>query len=183
MCAQALAEDLSSKPGKTVTRSFRISETAMRALHEEASRKGVSVNTLLNQLLFSYTKYDRHLARFGLVKLSNPTFRRILEAASQKTIEKAGRLAGSNVPEALIDSMVGEVTLDSALDFLKMTGDFTDLFNYNVVPHRGKRAVTLSHNLGWKGSLFYEKYVEALFQSLDVRTKFTVRSDSLTFEI
>ncbi len=168
---------------KTVTRSFRISEAALGAMQDEAARKNVSVNTLLNQLIVSYTKYDRFLKRFQLMKLTGVSFRRILDATSSRTISKAGHLAGGAVPSGLITARAGHVTLDTVIEYLKDTGDYNDLFEFSEVPHGGRRVITLSHQLGMKGSLYFSKYVEAIMTSIGVQPRVTYTSDSVMVEV
>jgi hypothetical protein len=63
-------------PEKTVTKSFRISESAFLAIEEEAKKRNISVNTLVNQLFLSYANFDRYLERHGFLKMSKVTFRR-----------------------------------------------------------------------------------------------------------
>jgi len=48
---------------KTVTKSFRISESAFLVIEEEAKKRNISVNTLVNQLFLCYASFDRYLER------------------------------------------------------------------------------------------------------------------------
>ena len=43
---------------RTATASFRLDESALSALQEDARKQNVSVNTLLNQLVLTYANYD-----------------------------------------------------------------------------------------------------------------------------
>ena len=43
----------------SVTRSFRINESAFLAFEEEAKKRNISLNTLVNQLFMSYANFDR----------------------------------------------------------------------------------------------------------------------------
>lgn len=57
-------------PDKTVTRSFRINEDAFLALEEEAKKRNISLNTLVNQLFLSFANFDRYFQKFGMTKTS-----------------------------------------------------------------------------------------------------------------
>jgi len=46
---------------KTATASFRLDESALNAIQEDARKQNVSVNTLLNQLVLAYANYDLSL--------------------------------------------------------------------------------------------------------------------------
>lgn len=48
-----------TKPSKTVPKSFRIDEYALRALEADAASLNVSANTLVNQILKQYAQFDR----------------------------------------------------------------------------------------------------------------------------
>ncbi len=139
---------------RTMTRSFRIRETSLKALDEDAKKLNVSLNTLVNQLLASYTNFDRLFKRFRVIKVSSASFRRVLEAASQEAISEAGSQSGKNIPKTFILSWKGALSLENALEYLRLLSDYANLFEYSEVPHEGKRAITLSHELGRNGSLF-----------------------------
>ncbi|MGP8068646.1 MAG: hypothetical protein ACLP5V_02015 [Candidatus Bathyarchaeia archaeon] len=56
---------------KTVTSSFRIRESAFKALEEDTARKFVSVNTTVNRLFPTYANLDRFFDRIkGFRKIS-----------------------------------------------------------------------------------------------------------------
>jgi len=78
-------------PEKTVTRSFRINESAFLALEEEAKKRNISLNAVVNQLILSYANFDRYFQRLGMLKMSKVTFRKILKAAADKEIVELAR--------------------------------------------------------------------------------------------
>lgn len=95
-------------PEKTVTKSFRISESAFLAIEEEAKKRNISVNTLVNQLFLSYANFDRYLERHGFLKMSKVTFRKILETATEKEIVELAREVARNSSRTLILAKYGD---------------------------------------------------------------------------
>src|SRR5580658_6141195 len=87
---------------KTATASFRLDESALEALQEDAKKQNVSVNTLLNQIVLTYANFDRPMKRFQMIKLPASTFRYILQGAKDETIIEAGTLVGNDVPKTYI---------------------------------------------------------------------------------
>lgn len=168
---------------KTSTRSFRISDSGLLALQEEANRKGVSVNTLLNQLLLSYSRYDRFIKRAGLVKLTSSTFRRIVEAGTEESLSGAGRKAGGSITKAIITARAGRVNAASVIDFLRDTGDYSDLYEFSEFKRDGDLVITLTHPYGKKGSVFLQGYIEALLGLVDAHPRFMTGDDSVSFEL
>src|SRR5271169_6411552 len=142
---------------KTSTASFRLDESALAAIQEDAKKQNVSVNTLLNQLILTYANYDRPMKRFHMVKVSASSLRHILRAAKNETIIEAGNLAGSDGPKTSILAMSGELTPENARNYLKTMGNYSSLFEYSEVMHGGKLNVTLTHDFGPKGSLFLQE--------------------------
>ena len=63
---------------KTATASFRLDESALAAIQEDAKKQNVSVNALLNQLVLAYAKYDRPMKRFHMIKVPASTFKHLL---------------------------------------------------------------------------------------------------------
>lgn len=168
---------------KTVTISLRVNESALRALQEEAQKQNVSLNTLANHLFVSYSDYDRYLQKLHMIKLSTPTLRRIVNAATDDAIVEAGKNAGRSVPESFILAKMGELSVQNALEYLKLMGVHANLFDYSEVGRNGKTLVTLSHDLGPKGSIFLANYVESIFATAGKVPKFIQLADAISFEV
>ncbi|HVP22456.1 MAG TPA: hypothetical protein VMS77_00935 [Conexivisphaerales archaeon] len=171
------------RKAKTVTRSFRISEAAFDALTEDAARERVSVNTLVNQLFMSYADYDRFFRKLGIIRMSSATFGHLLEMASEEEVAKAGFESGSDIPETIMLAKEGKATLAVAVRFMETLSAYSGMFDGNMVVAEGKTTVTLMHNFGPKGSLFFRSYCEALFKSVGVRPNIISAEHSITVEL
>jgi len=170
----------SLKP-KTATASFRLDESALNALQEDARKQNVSVNTMFNQLLLTYANYDRPMKRFHMLKVPASSFMHLLQAATDAAVIEAGNSAGKDVPKTYIRAKWGELTAESALDYLRTTADYTNLFEYSEVVRGGRVNVTLSHDFGTKGSLFLQRYVQAIFEPLGKPPKFLQDENAVSF--
>ncbi len=168
---------------KTVTRSFRIRESAFAALQEEARKRNVSVNTLLNLLLMSFAEYDRFLEEFRLVKLSLPTFRRILQASTEQAIMEAGRGAGSTLPESFLHAKHGGLSQEGLIEYFRLMAQYANIFEFNVTRHPGGTTVTLVHDLGQKGSAFLGEYARAALKVSGTKDEVHVDENSVTLEL
>lgn len=168
---------------RTVTLSLRMSEVAYKALQEDANRQNISLNTIANQILVAYAEYDRHLKKHGMLKVSHTAFAAVLNAATDEAILEAGKFAGPGVFPSLILSATGELSTAGVLEWLKRMGTYSSIADYSEVSHGGKISVTMSHDLGPKGSLFLAGYLESLFRLAGKQVKITRLSDSLTFEV
>lgn len=168
---------------KTVTISFRISEKAFKALQEDSKKNNISLNTLANQMFTTYSDYDRFLQRFHMIKLSTPTFKRILNAALKEAIVQAGAGAGDSVPESFMLAKMGEISAANAVEYLRLMGTYANLFDYSEISASGKSSITLTHELGSNGSLFLASYAEAIFKNVGRSVKITQYADGITIEL
>jgi hypothetical protein len=173
----------SSETDRTITRSFRISERALKSIEDEAKRQNVNVSTIINQQLVAYSEFERYFLRLGLIKISSATFGRLLLASSDSEIAKAGEEAGSDTPRSIILAKYGELSLDSVIDYLKMLSEFANQYEFGLIERGGKQIVSLLHSLGAKGSVFFSSYARALFDSIEYHPKITSSSHSVIIEI
>ena len=171
-------------PEKTITRSFRISENAFLALEEEARKRNISLNTLVNQLFLSFANFDRSFQKFGMLKISNVAYRRTLKAVPNEEIVEAAREVAQNSARVVLLTRYGTISLAGILEYLKSLADYAYWFEYNEVlsPER-KRVVTLTHSLGEKFSLFMVAYSKSLFDQIAMNPILTSTEDSITITI
>jgi hypothetical protein len=171
-------------PEKTVTRSFRINESAFLALEEEARKRNISLNTLVNQLFMSYANFDRYFQRLGMLKMSKVTFRKILKAAPDNEIVVQAREVAQNSSRIIILARYGTLSLTSVLDYLNNFAEYANFVERSeVVSPGGKRVITLIHSYGEKGSVFVKAYTKALFELINMEPKLSSTENSVTIEV
>jgi hypothetical protein len=171
-------------PEKTVTRSFRFNESAFLALEEEARKRNISLNTLVNQLFLTFANFDRYFQKFGMLKISKVAYRRTLKAVPDQEIVEAAREVAQNSARVVLLTRYGTLSLAGVLQYLKSLAEYGYWFEYNEVlsPER-KRVVTLTHGLGEKFSLFMIAYSKSLFEQITMNPKLTSTKDSITIMI
>lgn len=171
-------------PEKSVTRSFRITESAFSALEEEAKKRNMSLNTLVNQLFLSFANFDRHFQRIGFIKTSKVTWKKVLELIPDKQIVELGTEVAQESSRIVILARQGKLSLTNVIDYLKSLADYGYSFEYNEVHSPGGRPIiTLIHSLGEKGSVFYVAYAKALFDLIDMEPKLSSTKNSVTIEL
>jgi hypothetical protein len=173
---------LSENKDKTVTRSFRIKEEAFEALKEDADRKEITINTLVNQLFSAHKDFDRFFERMGMIKISTATFSLLLAATPPDRIPSVGRQAGMDVPNAIITAKDGVLSFQTVCGFLRTMSQYGNLFEYNEANSLdGKsKILTLMHRLGPNGSLFLVHYVKAIFEGIGLEPKIHSSEHSVT---
>ena len=171
-------------PEKTVTRSFRINEDAFLALEEEARKRNISLNTLVNQLFLSFAHFDRYFQKFGMEKISKVAYRKTLGAVSDEEVTELGIEVAQNSGKVVILARYGTLSLKGVLDWLKDLSDYANWFQYNEVHSpEGKRVITLTHDLGQKFSTFMVAYAKELFGQIAMAPKMSSTEDSITIDV
>lgn len=172
-----------TKPERTVTRSFRISASALAAIEEEAKRLKVSTSTIINQQLLAYSEFDRFFRRLGLIKISSTTFQHLLDMSSDEEIVRAGEQAGADTPRSIILAKSGDMSIVTVIEYLGLLSEYANLFEFGRVEQGGKIIVTLLHRLGKKGSIFFSNYAKALFEDISYTPKISSSEHSVVLEI
>jgi non-homologous end joining protein Ku len=183
VCPECHSPIILGAKGKTVTRSFRIDEAALGALEEEAERRNMSVNTFLNQQILSFAKFDRFFMRIGLVKLSGNTLQRLIDASTETAIAEAAVVAARDTPRAIMLSKHGQVTIETTLEYIRTLSEFANLFECSISHSLRGQVVTLAHQFGPKGSMFFANYVKTLFELVGISPVIRTSPHSVDFEI
>jgi len=170
-----------SKKEKTVTRSFRVSESAFNALEEDAARRNVSLNTLVNQLFLAYANWGRFIDKIGVFTLSRATFSRLLDASSDEAIIEAARL--SDTPRTIMLAKHGALSLTAILDFIRTATAYGGYAEYSELENQGKLVITIMHSLGRKGSIYLSGIFESMFANIDRHPKISSSEHSVLIEI
>jgi hypothetical protein len=168
-------------PEKTVTRSFRINESAFLALEEEARKHNISLNTLVNQLFLSYANFDRYFQKFGMVKVSKVSYRKTLKAVPDNEIVELAREVAQNSGRVILLARTGTLSLKGVLEYLRNLADYAYFFEYTeALSPEGKSVITLTHSLGKKFSLFMIAYSKSLFEQIALTPELSSTEDSIT---
>jgi lambda repressor-like predicted transcriptional regulator len=76
-------KEIESNTTTTTSLTFRIVSDTKKALHDEANDTGISLNTLANQILTNYVKWDKFVSKAGMI----PVTKRVISEAFMKLNE------------------------------------------------------------------------------------------------
>jgi hypothetical protein len=130
----------------------------------------------------TYAEYDRFLQRFHMIKLSAPTFKRILNASTNEAIVEAAKMAGSSSPVGFILAQTGEYTFANAIDYLRTMGAHASLFDYSETTGNPVNTITLTHDLGQNGTIFLAHCVDSILKPLGNDFKILEFPDAITIK-
>lgn len=170
---------------KTVTRTIRINEAYDEALRYEAERQGVSVNTLVDQVLRRYSHSYRYFDNLSAVTVSGKTLEKLLSNIPKDKMGEMGKALGEERPKNLLLLRGLPLDYNSVIWYLtELLGDTSNW--YRATYHRREEhdILHLSHGLGEGWSLFLERYATAFFREvLGITPKTETLGGSVTFTI
>ncbi len=170
---------------KTVTRTMRINEGIDDILKSEAKKRGVSVNTLLDQYLTRYAESYRFFENLMATVLSPQTLRGLLEFLEEKDAEDLGSKLGKERPLDLLLKRGIQSSYGAAKWYLtKVLGAHSGWFSSSINESEGKELIHMSHPFGIKWSKFLKGYLGTfLNETLGFYPDVQVLSGSVTFTI
>jgi hypothetical protein len=168
---------------KTVPKSFRIDESALKAVELEAGSLNVSPNTLVNQILKQYAEFDRFARKISTVKISSAPFRGILAAADVNQLIDVAKRAGSSIPQAFTTAKIGRVDLESFIEHVRLLSSYAQLFEFSETVDMHGRVVTMIHDFGLNWSIFLVHYITEMFTQIGLSPKLEMSDRSVIFTL
>ncbi len=170
---------------KTVTRSMRIDEGIDDILKREAKKRGVSVNTLLDQYLTRYAESYRFFENMSAIVLSAQTLMGFLKFMDEAGLEELGSTFGKERPFELLLKRGVQPSYEAAKWYLtKVLGAHSGWFSSSINETGGKELIHMSHPFGIKWSRFLKGYFDSFFgEILEFNPEVQLRSASVTYTV
>jgi hypothetical protein len=87
----------------------------------------------------SYANFDRYFQRIGMIKMSEVTFRKILNAAPANEIVEVAREIAQNSSRTIILARYGTLSLTSVLEYLNNFADYAYFVRLSEVVSHGEK--------------------------------------------
>jgi hypothetical protein len=168
-----------SKKSSSIT--FRIDEKSERGLRKLAEENRTSLNTLANQIFSDYVECEVFTKKFGTLRMSTDSFRRILSVIPEKDLVDLAIRGGSQEAKEFILFKWKELNSSVVHEFVKMYFEFCGYGRCDMEKTEGKVSVSIHHDLKAKGSLYLKHFLESLIRStLDKPCTITTTEDTVT---
>lgn len=169
-------------PHKTKSATFRMPDRVYGALVKEARRNRESVNTLVNQLLFAGLFDDLPRVRPMLVTVPTPIFAEILSRLSESDTIRVGKLAAEGVARSAMLGRYGQITVDHVVDTLRITAERGGYGTLSDVTEE-RRTITIRHELGYNGSLFFAVVAEDIFRMAGMKPEIEKTEEAVVIQL
>lgn len=165
----------------TRTASFRIDGRLLDALQEDSSRKQISLNTLVNQILREYIEWYANAPKVGYLVVRKSLMTAMLEKFSEDQIRKLAKLTAKQSREINL-LFASEYNINSALKVIeykmRMSG-----YVYRKDIHGDQYLYTVEHGMGPKWSLYLAELFGAEFREINHEAEFEKLDNVLAFKV
>jgi hypothetical protein len=171
-----------SKGGSIIT--VRVSKTVRDKLDTESKMSGVTLNTLIGQILKKHIEWDRFAKDVGFASITKAFLRSVLENIDDKTITT---IAVTTCRGAIRDAMIYMTGKMEYTGFLKTLDLWLDAANVpfrHISDEDGNDSYVVQHQLGHKWSIYFGTVVNSVLNELGYRTDGQIMTtDSVSFTI
>jgi hypothetical protein len=157
------------KNRKTTTITLRIDTDIMQSLYNKAEQDGISLNTLVNQILKRYVEWDMFEAKVGMIPLSKPVAKELFQRLSREDIIKMAKDVAKNaVYDIALFMKGGKMDPDLFVSwFLSRMKNCSEITKANVEESsESPHTYIIKHDLGENWSLYHKALLESIFNDL-----------------
>ena len=150
---------------KTESASFRLEKEILEQLRNEAEKKQISLNVLVNQVLRQYRKFSTDAPPAGFVAIPKHTLSRIMDKLTEKEVEEVINAHVENDMEDIILLFRNEFTPESFLDVVE-SWVLTQKFPFKHEIKDGVHKCLIQHDMGRNWSLYLSEIFSRTLEKL-----------------
>ena len=175
-----------SNKRKAVTRTFRLRAEWDDFLKEEAERRGISVNVLMNLILRRCASFDKLARGYNAISMTKRAFREVLEGIPLERLAVAGEKTGSKDIQNILD-IIGLPSNYEAFDYLVTRhfggADNAMWFRCYRHFHKNSDVFHLQHDLGRGWSVYLKNYFLSYLKTLKIDCKIRIYDYAVNIRI
>lgn len=163
--------------------SLRIDEEIRNQLNDEAKRRSITLNSLVNTILSKYLSFDKILEATKAIPLSGSFLDELLEITSTEEMENIGKKLGPKVIRKSFAFRGIAFNLDSLTKFyFEPVSAYSGWYSFNSYFVGTTRILVFEHSRGPKWTTFLKQYVAGIIHSATgTEPEIAVVDETLTF--
>ncbi len=171
-----------TKAPATETITFRINKRVLEAIKEISNQGGISVNTLINQILNKAVMWDIAATQSGWVPIPKQTLVSIMDQIDDKNIIEIAHKNGKIIPKDILYIMKGNIEIRNWIDVLKYRAIAAG-FKYSEYEENNYFKFVTQHDMGMKWSNYFSAYYDTAFKELGGSAKITATENTVIYQI
>ncbi len=163
--------------------SLRIPARLRNQLDEEAKRRNITLNSLINAILSKYLSFDKIVEGTKAVPLSRAFLDEILEITSTEEMESIAMKLGPKVVRKSFAFRGVPFNLDNLIEFyFEPLSAHSGWYSFNTYFEGTTRILVFEHSLGTKWTAFLKRYIAGIVRSANgTEPEVTIEDEILTF--
>ena len=170
------------KNEKTSSITLRLNKEVLDQIKQVADTGGISINTLINQILSKEVNWDLPASKGGWIPLPQAALVAIMEQLDDKKVIQVAQENGKNIPKDLLLLMRGKIGVKEWVDILKYRALVAG-FKYSEFEENNSVKFITQHNMGLKWSKYFNAYYETALKQLGCPAKYSFTENSVVFII
>lgn len=170
---------------KSATRTIRLEAMQDKALIQEAERRGFSVNSLIGYIFDRYLIGYRYYDVIGMVVMSGETINEFLEKLDISEIKEIGELTGQARIKSGLLQRGKKINFENILWYItQVLGENHGWYRCDVQEEGKQVSIHLTHQLGYKWSVFLESYIpSAFYEALGLKYNTVLMNKAVNIEV
>jgi hypothetical protein len=161
--------------------TFRISGDILLALRQLTEEGGMSLNTLVNNVLRSYIDWESIAVKAGFGVFQKDVIREAISCLDESTLAKIAANNASAYKDMLL-VMKGSHDLDSFIITMKDRSKRAG-FNIREFEEPGGKKIIVQHDMGANWSIYSKAYYERVINSIGYPAKIETTDNSIVIFI
>ena len=165
-----------------ITRTFRMNPEYDKVLSEEAEKHGLSVSSLLNQIIQQYVMFTRFTEKNPTINLPYNIFDQLIENLKNEDLVEIGEKTGSSIPEETILQRGKQQNFETISWLMEGIYDkYNNWFKFSRTTVNGEERIHFFHQMNSQWSIFLGSFIDSMFKSiLGINPKIESRDNSIT---
>jgi hypothetical protein len=173
---------VASKVSSVLT--VRVPRAVREKLDAESQMSGITLNTLVSQIVTKHTEWDRFARDVGFASITKAFLRSVLEHLSDKTIST---IAVTTCRGAMRDAMIymnGKMEYSAFIKTMDLWLSAANVPFRHMTDDEGQDMYIVQHQLGYKWSIYFGTVANSVLNEIGYRTDGQVTTnDSVSFTI
>jgi hypothetical protein len=169
--------DAEATARKSISGHFRIWKVVYDSLEEEAAKRKVSLNTLVNQVLYGHTGEELLLEEMRFLRMSRGVYRALLGVVPDDKLSEMGRVSAKSEDTVML-AFSGNVNLHAVLDEMQRVSRF-GWYSFHRTKTNEHETISLVHDLGPRYSVVLGAYATNMFAHAGIHPKIMTTDSSV----
>ncbi|MFQ5573733.1 MAG: hypothetical protein ACE5EJ_05740 [Nitrosopumilaceae archaeon] len=167
---------------KKISTSFRIDPETLNKLNSESEKAEVSLNSLVNQILKQHVEWHSKAADAGVGTIFKPMLKHLMSQLDEDSIQNLAKKIAKQEGKDFMMLLSHEYNINTALKLIEIWLKVIK-YPYSYEVDGDKHKFFIHHDLGKKYSTYLSSLYENVLNEFNVRSKFKIDQNSISFTI